>query len=106
MLVPVTLTLKLPLVVPETVRTELPDVLIVLVLSVAVIPAEACVVRVTVPLNPFCGVTVMVQFPDCPAVKVIEAGEHEMVNVGVATLTVIVAVVCCTTPLVPVTVIV
>ena len=65
LLVPVTLTLKLlPIVEPETVSNALPEVLIVLVLRVAVIPAEAWVVRVTIPVKPFCGVMVMVQLPD------------------------------------------
>jgi len=65
---------------------------------------EATAVRVTVPVNPPDGVTVIVDMPWPPVVKVMLVGLALREKSGCDTMTVIVAVVWASEPLVPVTV--
>jgi len=75
-------------------------------LSVAVSPVAGLTVavRLTVPLNPPLGVTLIVDVPEPPTDIVRLVGLALIAKSGVCTWSVIVAVVCDSKPLVPVTV--
>lgn len=74
-------------------------------LSVAVSPVALTVAtKLTTPLNPPLGVTVIVEDPVPPTGTVSDVGLAVIVKSGVVTWSVMVAVVCNSEPLVPVTV--
>ena len=70
-----------------TVRVLVPDIVMVLGLSVAVSPVDGLTVavRLTVPLNPPLGVMVIVEVPDPPTAMLIEVGLAVMEKSGVVT---------------------
>ena len=99
--------MKVPVaVVLVTVRVLLPDIVMLAGLRVAVRPVDGLTVavRLTVPVNPLTGVTLIVDAPDELVESVILVGLADMVKSGVVTCSVMTAVVCDNEPLVPVTV--
>lgn len=103
-LIPVTVTTYVPATVESVVpivSVALPELVIDVGLSVAVIPAGALAVNATVPLKPPSELTVIVLVPDDPWRMVMLVGLA--VSVKSCTLTVTI-VVCDSDPLVPVTV--
>jgi hypothetical protein len=79
--VPVTVTVNVPAVDPETVRVELSEPDTLAELRLAVMPLDDTVAeRLTVPLKPFIAVIVMVDIPELPAVKLIMEGLAAMVK--------------------------
>lgn len=82
-----------------------PDIVMLVGVSVAVSPVALTVeVRLTVPLNPLRAEMVIVEDPEPPTGIVSELGLAVIVKSGVVTWSVMVAVVCDSKPLVPVTV--
>jgi hypothetical protein len=74
------------------------------VIVAVILVDEAWAVTVTVPVNPPDGVTVIVDVPWLPVVKVMLVGLALRAKSGCDTMTVMVAVVWASAPLVPVTV--
>jgi len=104
----VTLTEKSPTTLPVTVSVALPEppeTMLGTIVAV-MLEDEATAVRVTVPVNPPDGVTVIVDVPWPPVVNVMFVGLEVNVKstVTVRNMMVIVAVVWDNGPLVPVTV--
>ena len=99
--------MKVPVVVVlVTTRVLLPDIVMLVGLRVAVRPVDGLTVavRLTVPLNPLTGVTLIVDVPDELVETVRLVGLAVIVKSGVVTWRVMTAVVWCRSPLVPVTV--
>jgi hypothetical protein len=92
------LPLTVRVALPEPPRTGLPVIVAVILVD------EAWAVTVTVPVNPPDGVTVIVDVPWLPVVKVMLVGLALRAKSGCDTMTVMVAVVWASAPLVPVTV--
>jgi hypothetical protein len=107
-LVPVTTTVKLPVAEPVRVSIDVPDVVMLVGLSVAVKPVdgETVVVNATVPVNPLSGAMVIVSVAKLPGqVSVVTLVELAViVKSGAVTWRVMTAVVWDSRPLVPVTV--
>lgn len=75
--------MKVPATVPETVSIEAPDPVTLVGLNAAVrLASDAAAVRLTTPENPLTAVTVIVEVPEPPAVKLIVVGAAEMVKSG------------------------
>lgn len=86
-------------------RVELPEVLMVEGLIEAEMSGDDGVaLRVTFPVKPPVGVIVQLEVPLLPATKLTLGGVHDRLKSGCVNTTVIVAVVCVTAPLTPVTV--
>lgn len=83
-----------------------PDIVMLVGLRLAVRPVEGftVAVRLTVPVKPPLGVTLMVEVPVPPTEMLIDVGLAVIVKSGVCTWSVMTAVVCDRVPLVPVTV--
>ncbi len=78
-LVPVTVTVKPPVVDPEIVRVEVPGPDTLVGLNVFdKPPPEAVALKVIVPVNAFDAVRVIVDVPLLPALKVTVVGEAEI----------------------------
>ena len=102
-LVPIMVNLNVPAGVPlvvETVKTEFPPPVIEGGLKVPVVPAgKPLTLKVTTPLNPFCGVTTAVYVALAPLLTVCVAGDGYIVKLDTDSVTVALRVVL---PLVPV----
>ena len=104
-LVPVTVTRYAPAVLLVTLRLLVPDIVTLVGLRVAVRSVELTVAtRLTTPLNPPSGAMVIVELPVPPMDMVRDVGLAVIVKSGVVTTSVIIAVVCDSVPLMPVTV--
>lgn len=103
-LVPVTVTVNDPAVVPVIASVDVPDPEMLAALSVAVrLGSDAVALSETVPENPFNPVIVIVEVADAPAVKLTVAGFAVMEKSGAGVTVNITVVVCTSIPLVPVT---